>query len=118
MTGFTRQQDHAAWESWGRIRFGLQQASRTVGYGYVQSSGRLGPVVVRDAGHLLPFATELTRQVEGVEDWMIHVPGRAQETFVELLRLGLRLDGPPIIYCATGDETDHSRYLPSTFALP
>jgi hypothetical protein len=60
----------------------------------------------------------LTQSVEGVDEWMIHVPGPAQEPFVELLRHGLRFDGPPIIYCATGTETDHSRYLPSTFALP
>lgn len=118
VTGFTRPQDHAAWEQWGRVRHGLFSGSRLVGYGYAQQSGRLGPFVVRNSDNLLPLVGELTRQVEAVEDWMVHVPGPAQETFVALLRHGLRFDGPPIIYCATGQETDHSRYLPSTFALP
>ncbi len=118
VTGFTRPKDHDAWESWGRIRHGLFQGSEVVGYGYAQQSGRLGPFVVRNAEHLLPFVGELTRRVEPIEGWMIHVPGPAQEAFSVLLRHGFRLDGPATIYCATGPEIDHSRYLPSTFALP
>jgi GNAT superfamily N-acetyltransferase len=118
VTGFSRPQDHAAWEAWGRLRHGLFKGPALLGYGYVQSSGRLGPFVVREQENLLPFVGELTRRVQAIEDWMINVPGPAEETFVELLRQGFRLDGPPIIYCASGSETDHSRYLPSTFALP
>jgi len=30
----------------------------------------------------------------------------------------MRFDGPPVLFCATRDGIDHSRYLPATFALP
>ena len=56
--------------------------------------------------------------IDPPEDWMVHVPGPAAETFVALLKNGMRLDGPPILFCATHDGIDHSRYLPATFALP
>ena len=35
-----------------------------------------------------------------------------------LLKAGMRLEGPPILYCATELRIDHSRYMPATFALP
>ena len=57
-------------------------------------------------------------EVEPNGAWMVNVPGPAQDTFVGLLRAGLRLDGPPLIYCASAPSIDHSRYLPATFALP
>jgi hypothetical protein len=46
------------------------------------------------------------------------VPGPAAEVFAELLRAGMKLDGPPVIFCSSELTTDHTRYLPSTFALP
>ncbi|HEY8135075.1 MAG TPA: GNAT family N-acetyltransferase [Candidatus Limnocylindrales bacterium] len=118
VTGVTRPGDHAAWERWDRQRLGLYEAGRLVGYGYVQSVGRLGPVVVRDAGHLLPFVGALIGRLPDVETWLLNVPGAAAETFETLLKAGLRLEGPPVIYCATELRIDHSRYLPAGFALP
>ncbi len=118
VTGFTRQVDHAAWEAWGRIRFGLYEGGQLAGYGYAQQAGRMGPVIVRRPELLLPFVGQLMKEIEPVEDWMVNVPGPAAEPFESLLRAGMRFDGPPIIYCATDLRTDHSRYMPSTFALP
>ena len=118
VTGFAREQDHAAWLGWERRLFGLFEAGRPVGYGYAQSSGRMGPVVVERPELVLPFVGELMRQVETLEDWMVNVPGPAAEAFAALLNAGMRLDGPPVIFCASDDSIDHSRYLPSTFALP
>jgi GNAT superfamily N-acetyltransferase len=118
MTGLTRPDDHAAWEKWDRQRFGLYGSSRLVGYGYVQSVGRLGPVIVREAEHLLPFVGALMDRLPEVETWLLNVPGPAAETFETLLKAGLRLEGPPVIYCATELRIDHSRYVPATFALP
>jgi len=118
INGFTRQVDHAAWQAWGRTRFGLFDHDQLLGYAYAQQSGRMGPVVAVRAELVLPFVGQLMREIEPVEDWMVNVPGHAAEPFEALLKEGMRFDGPPIIYCATDRRTDHSRYLPSTFALP
>lgn len=118
VTGLTRAQDHAAWESWDRQRLGLFRSGELVGYGYVQSVGRLGPVIVRESVDLLPFVGALMGRLPDVETWLLNVPGPAAETFQTLLKAGLRLEGPPLVYCATELRIDHSRYLPSTFALP
>lgn len=116
--GFTRPVDHAAWQSWERRPFALRDGKQLLGYGYAQPAGRLGPAVVRRSEDLLPLVGALMAQIEPLEDWMVHVPGVAAETFAALLRAGMRFDGPPILFCATRDGVDHSRYLPATFALP
>ncbi|MDL2334462.1 MAG: GNAT family N-acetyltransferase [Chloroflexota bacterium] len=119
VTGFAREQDHVAWQSWERKLFGLFEGKRVVGYGYAQAAGRLSPVVVKRRELLLPLVSELMRQVETLEDWIINVPGPAAEVFSTLLNAGMQLQGPPAIFCAVEDHgIDHSRYLPSTFALP
>lgn len=117
--GFTRPADHDAWLRWERIPYALRSEDGDLaGYGYAQTAGRLGPIVVRDAAHLLPLIGALMDRVEAVEGWQVHVPGVAAEPFTALLRAGMRFDGPPIIYCATEPGIDHSRYVPATFALP
>ena len=119
IVGFARRTDHEAWLRWDRLRFALRDGDGgLVGYGYAQPAGRLGPIAVRDARHLLPMVGALMDEVPAVEGWQIHVPGVAAEPFAALLRAGMRFDGPPIIYCATEPGIDHSRYVPATFALP
>jgi hypothetical protein len=53
-----------------------------------------------------------------VDTWLVNVPGSANETFVALLHAGMRLEGPPAIYCANEVRIDHRRYLPASYALP
>ena len=119
VVGFTRRADHAAWQRWDRIPYALRmQDGDLAGYGYAQTAGRLGPMVVRDAENLLPLIGSLMDEVEAVEGWQVHLPGVAAEPFAALLRAGMRFDGPPILYCATDPGIDHSRYVPATFALP
>lgn len=118
IVGFTRPGDHAAWQRWDRRPFALREGTQLVGYGYAQPAGRLGPAVVRNSEDLLPLVGALMEQIEPPEDWMVHVPGVAAETFRWLLQAGMRFDGPPVIFCATHPGIDHSRYLPATFALP
>lgn len=118
VTGLARPTDHAAWETWDRQRLGLFMGGDLMGYGYVQPVGRLSPVVVRESELLLPFVAGLMAQLPDVETWMLNVPGPAAETFVALLKAGMRLEGPPVVYCATELRIDHSRYMPATFALP
>ena len=91
---------------------------KVVGYGYAQPAGRIGPAVVRDKADLLPLIGALMNEVDAVEDWMVHVPGVAAESFTALLTAGMKFDGPPIIFCASQQVVDHTRYLPTTFALP
>jgi GNAT superfamily N-acetyltransferase len=116
--GLTRVADHEWWESLGRARYGLYESGELVGYGYVQEVGRLGPFVVRREEHLLPFVGRLLAEMPDVETWLVNVPGSAQETFVALLHAGMRIEGPPAIYCASEMRIDHSRYLPASYALP
>ena len=116
--GLTRTPDHEWWEQMGRSRFGLFERNDLVGYGYVQEVGRLGPLVVRREELLLPFAGRLLAEMPHVETWLVNVPGPAKEAFVALLRAGMRIEGPPAIYCATEQRIDHSRYLPASYALP
>jgi GNAT superfamily N-acetyltransferase len=118
LVGVTRRRDHDAWQSWDRRPFALRAGSDLLGYGYAQPAGRIGPVIVRDPEHLLPFVGALMERVDVVDGWMIHVPGPAAATFAGLLRAGLRFDGAPTIFCATDGRIDHSRYLPGSLALP
>ena len=118
VVGFTRPVDHEAWQRWERRPFALREGRTLVGYGYAQPAGRIGPAVVREQGDLLPLIGALMGEVEAAEDWMVHVPGVAAESFTALLKAGMRFDGPPIIFCATDPGIDHTRYLPATFALP
>lgn len=116
--GLTRVPDHEWWEELGRKRYGLFQDGDLVGYGYVQEVGRLGPVVVRREEHMLPFCGRLLAAMPDVDTWLVNVPGSANETFVALLHAGMRLEGPPAIYCANEMRIDHRRYLPASYALP
>jgi GNAT superfamily N-acetyltransferase len=118
VVGFTRRVDHEAWQRWDRRPFALRDGLSVVGYGYAQPAGRIGPAVVRDGGNLLPLIGALMDEVGAAEDWMVHVPGVAAESFTALLKSGMKFDGPPIIYCASEPGIDHTRYLPATFALP
>jgi hypothetical protein len=116
--GLTREWDHEWWEALGRSRFGLFDGDELVGYGYVHEVGRLGPIVVRRTEDLVPFAGSLMRHMPDVEIWLVNVAGAANELFVSLLHAGMRLEGPPGIYCATEMRIDHSRYVPASYALP
>jgi hypothetical protein len=89
-----------------------------VGYAYAHESGRLGPVVTRRPELLLPIVGQLMREIQPRENWLVNVPGPAAAAFEGLLEAGMRLDGPPVIFCASNTSIDHSRYLPATAALP
>ncbi len=116
--GISRPQDLSNWLAWGRRPLALMAGAEVVGYGCVDPVGRIGPVVVRKQQHLLPFLGTLMAQLDPPDAWLVQVPGHAAETFTALLQAGMRFDGPPVIYCATEDRLDHSRYLPAGFALP
>ncbi len=116
--GYAHQQDHALWTAIDRQGYLFREAAegRVAGYGYVHRSGRIGPVaVVADAW--LPEAIEhLMSSVPVPDAWLAFVPGPST-ALVPLLRAGLRVDGPPALYCATGGGPAFSRYLPGNFAI-
>jgi GNAT superfamily N-acetyltransferase len=119
--GVERPQDHAFWRATGRLgllfRDPWHREGPPLGYGYVQPSGRLGPVVVRDP-RLLPAAlAELTDAVTPPDAWQAIVPGPAAEALVPLLRAGMRIEGGPAVYAADWDGPPFDRYLPMSFAL-
>jgi GNAT superfamily N-acetyltransferase len=118
LCGVERPADHEGWLRWGRRRYGIYESGAALGYGYVQESGRLGPLVVKQEELLLPLLGALMNQVEPVESWMVTVPGPAAQAFQGLLNAGFQLEGPPGIFCATELRVDHRRYLPASFALP
>ena len=118
VTGFARPADHAAWAAWNRRLFGVLEGNVPVGYAYAHESGRLGPVVSLRPELLLPIVGQLMHEIAPPENWMVNVPGPAAAAFEGLLAAGMRLDGPPVIFCASNTRIDHSRYLPATAALP
>ncbi len=83
-----------------------------VGYGYSAESGRLGPVLVRDAALLDPVLGHLTSAVQPRGAFITWVPGSADGAVVALLRSGFRLEPFPVLLCWDRPLADLGRYLP------
>ena len=94
-----------------------RRSGAVIGYGYVQPSGRLGPVVVRDGSMLEGVVAHLMTTVRPAGGWQLVVPGPSP-ALPALLRAGLRLDGSPGILCTTEPWLAAERYLLRSFALP
>jgi hypothetical protein len=88
-----------------------------LGYGYVQPSGRIGPLLMREPDLLEPALAELTTAVTPSGGWQAVVPGVARHALLPLLRAGLRIDGAPAIHAATDEGPPFDRYLPMNSAL-
>jgi hypothetical protein len=117
LLGYQRPADHAFCERSGRQGWTLEDASgRVVAYGYVQPSGRLGPVAVADADLAPGFIGHLTRSVSVPDGWQVVVPGTSA-LLPLLLEQGLRIDATPAVYCADHAGPAFDRYLPMSFAL-
>jgi len=118
LLGYRRSQDHHLWAG-GERRGWMFEANggSIIGYGYAHHSGRIGPVVARDAAHLPALLGHIVRSTPVLEGWQAVVGGRAIETLRLLLAAGMRLDGTPAIYCAERPGPRLDRYLPMSFAL-
>jgi hypothetical protein len=111
--GFERPQDHGFLAAEGRIGFLFcDRDGRPVGYGYTSESGRLGPVVARDASLVGPILGHLVHAVEPRGAFGAWVPGAADQAVVPLLRAGFRIDGFPVLLCWDRPFADFSRVLP------
>jgi GNAT superfamily N-acetyltransferase len=119
LLGYERPEEHRFWralESKGFLYFRPGQ-SEPAAYGYVEGSGRIGPVAVREAALLPHVLGLLVRAVKPLGGWQLVVPGPAREAWLPLIRAGLRIDGAPAIYSASWDGPPFDRYLPLNFAL-
>jgi GNAT superfamily N-acetyltransferase len=120
VAGVERPADHRFARATGRVgllfhRPGDRDA--TLGYGYVQPSGRIGPVLVREPWMLTPALAELTDAVVPMAGWQAIVPGVAAHALRPLLDGGLRIEGGPAVYGADWDGPPFDRYLPMGFGL-
>jgi GNAT superfamily N-acetyltransferase len=117
LLGYQRPDDHAFLVRSGRQGWAVEdERGAVVGYGYVQSSGRLGPVAVMDAALLPGLIGHLTRSVVVPDGWQAVVAGTSVALPL-LLEHGLRIDATPAIYCADHEAPAFDRYLPMSFAL-
>jgi hypothetical protein len=91
--------------------------AQPIGYGYVQPSGRVGPIALLDGSLTVAVLGDLFRRVRPPGAWQIVVPGTAANAITALLQAGLRFEGSPALYCATKSSIDFERYLPAGFAL-
>jgi GNAT superfamily N-acetyltransferase len=119
LLGFERPHEHRFWRSLESKGFLFFRSGETepAGYGYAETSGRLGPVAVQEPGLLPHVLGHLVRAVKPLGGWQVVVPGPAREVWIPLLEGGLQIDGPPAIYSATWNGPPFDRYLPLSFAL-
>jgi GNAT superfamily N-acetyltransferase len=117
--GFARPEDHHFWRREGRRGFLYRTSgsSEPIGYGYVQPSGRVGPIALLDGSLMVAVLGDLFRRVRPPGAWQVVVPGDSASALVALLHAGLRFEGSPALYCATRQTIDFERYLPAGFAL-
>jgi GNAT superfamily N-acetyltransferase len=115
VVGWVRHQEHEYLDTRDRRAFLYQRGRDVVGYGYVQRSGRVGPICALEAKDLLPVTAHLLGSTNPPGAWQVIVPGPAEELFPALLRAGLRID-PPAIFCSSWDGPAFDRYVPMNFA--
>lgn len=120
ITGTERPADHRFARATGRMGLLFHRPGDredAFGYGYVQPSGRIGPVLVREPWMLTPALAELTDAVVPMAGWQAIVPGVAADALLPLLEGGLRIEGGPAVYGADWDGPPFDRYLPMGFGL-
>jgi hypothetical protein len=118
LLGYERPQDHAFWASADRSGFAfVSETGALLGYGYAHGSGRGGPVAATDPAHLPAFIGHLVRSVPVIEGRQLVVPGPAISALQPLLEAGVRIDGTPAVFCASGPGPAFDRYVPMSFAL-
>jgi hypothetical protein len=117
VVGYARPQEHQFLAVPDRLGFLYKEGSRVLAYGYAQASGRIGPITATEPGLLTPILGHLVRAVRPVGGWQAIVPGPAADALLPLMRAGLRIDEPPVLYCSNWDGPRFDRYLPINFAL-
>jgi GNAT superfamily N-acetyltransferase len=117
VVGYARRQEHAFLAVPDRIGFLYRHGEKFAAYGYVQPSGRIGPVASLEPAWLPAIIGHLVAAVRPLGAWQAIVPGPAKDALLPLLQAGFRFDDAPAIYCASWDGPRFDRYLPINFAL-
>ena len=117
VVGYARPQEHHFLAVPDRLGFLYRQGSEVMAYGYVQPSGRIGPICALEPSVMPAILGHLVSAVRPVGGWQAVVPGPATEALRSLLHAGLRIDGGPGLYCGTTAGPKFDRYLPMNFAL-
>jgi GNAT superfamily N-acetyltransferase len=120
LLGFARPVDHRLWAREGRrgVLFRRGGDGETLGYGYAQASGRIGPVALLDDTLYPGVLGTLVGRVSPPGPYLVLVPGVNHRAVVALLRAGFRFEGFPGILSSTRPWDGLDRYLPASFALP
>ena len=81
--GYAHPEDHRFWVAMDRVPYLFRDATGDPrGYGYVATSGRIGPVAMLDA-ELLPEAIDhLMAAIEPPDAWLLFVPGQSDRASV------------------------------------
>jgi len=118
VVGHERGQDHRFLRLEGR-RGMLYQAEdgRSLGYGYMAPSGRIGPVAALDPRFLVRIVGHLLVAMRPPGASAIWLPGGADDVYAVLLRAGLRIEGFPALFCWNRPVADFTRYIPISLAL-
>ena len=119
LLGFARPVDHRLWAREGRrgVLFRRGGGGETLGYGYAQASGRIGPVALLDDTLYPGVLGTLVGRVSPPGPYLVLVPGANHRAMVALLRAGFRFEGFPGILSSTRPWGGLDRYLPASFAL-
>ena len=117
--GFARPEDHRFWAREGRrgVLFRRSGAGEAVGYGYVQRSGRLGPIALLDDTLYPAVLGTLVARESPPGPFLALVPGVNHRAMVALLHAGFRFEGFPGIVGSTRQWEGLERYMPASFAL-
>jgi len=118
LLGFSHPADHGYLRREGRAGVLLRETSgRVLGYAYVSSVGRLGPVAAVDPElhpALIRLALRETPVAGPIGTW---VPGTADVTLRALLRAGLRMETFPAVLCWSRAAHPFERYVPISLAI-
>lgn len=119
LLGFERAGDHRWFSDEGRRGYRyLDPTGATLGYGYLSSVGRIGPVAVRDPALLAPIVAHLLDAHVPAGASALSIAGDADELIRILLGAGFRLDGFPTLLCWNRPFLPLDRYLVASLALP
>jgi GNAT superfamily N-acetyltransferase len=118
LLGITRTADHGYLRREGRSGMLLREpGGRVLGYAYVSTVGRLGPVAAVDPElhpALIGLALRETPVPGPIGTW---IPGTADVTLRALLRAGLRMETFPAVICWSRATHPFDRYVPGTLAI-
>lgn len=117
--GAPRPQEHAFYRSEGRRLFvARDRDAAPLGYGYLGTAGRIGPVAAAAPALLAPLVGHLLDVHVPAGPSAVSVGGETPELARALLEAGFRIDGFPALLSWTQPFAALDRYVLGSYALP